>query len=114
MEKEVRPWGFYEVILDEQEYKVKRITVFPNHILSLQSHLKRAEHWFIIEGQAKVFLDNQNLFLEKNEVVDIPKGTKHRIENIGKDKLVFIEIQTGEYFGEDDIIRYQDIYGREK
>ena len=111
-EEECRPWGFFKVLFDESEYKVKKIVVSPGHCLSLQKHLKRAEHWFIVKGNGIVTLDGLRLNKKEGESIDIPIGSIHRIENSGKDDLVFIEIQTGEYFGEDDIERFEDNYGR--
>ena len=110
--KENRPWGFYEVLADEKDHKVKRITVLANQILSLQRHQQRAEHWFILKGKALVTLNEQEKKIESGQAVDIGKGIKHRIKNVGEKDLVFIEVQTGDYFGEDDIERFEDVYGR--
>ena len=107
-----RPWGTFEVLSDTPNHKVKRITVKPASRLSLQRHQHRAEHWFVVQGRASVTLDNHEASMMGGESVDIPRGTKHRIENSGPDKLVFIEVQTGDYFGEDDIERFEDDYGR--
>ena len=107
-----RPWGYYIVLADEPDHKVKRIVVKPGKRLSLQRHQKRAEHWYIIKGNATVTLDEQKLDLTKGQAVDIPRGSVHRIENQGKDDMAFIEIQTGDYFGEDDIERLEDDFGR--
>lgn len=107
-----KPWGYYSVILDEDKWKVKKILVKSGHRLSLQSHRLRKEHWFIVQGKARVTLGDELRELTEGEYVDIPQGTKHRIENVGEKDLVFIEVQTGEYFGEDDIVRYEDDYGR--
>ncbi|MFQ5965167.1 MAG: phosphomannose isomerase type II C-terminal cupin domain [Candidatus Scalinduaceae bacterium] len=106
------PWGRWEVLLDEPNYKVKRITVLPGKRLSYQKHFKRNEHWMVVEGKALVILDDKEIYLEKGEAIDIPQEAAHRIANKGKGQLVFIEIQLGEYFGEDDIIRLEDDYGR--
>jgi len=106
------PWGKWEVLLDETKYKVKRIIVQPGNRLSYQKHFKRAEHWMVVEGEAKVTLDGKEIFLKRGEPVDIPREAAHRVANFGKDPLVFIEIQHGDYFGEDDIIRLEDDYGR--
>lgn len=108
-----RPWGFYEVLSDDQaDHKIKRITVWPGKRLSLQWHQKRREHWIIIEGLALVTLNGREIRLSTSESIDIPHKAKHRIENIGDMPLVFIEVQQGEYFGEDDIVRVEDDFGR--
>lgn len=107
-----RPWGYYQVLLDAPEHKVKRILVHPGQRLSLQRHSRRAEHWYVVAGRAKVTLDGRELELGALESVDIPRGTWHRIANPGDEPLVFIEVQTGDYFGEDDIERLEDDYGR--
>lgn len=108
-----RPWGKYEVLMDELNYKVKKIIVYPGCKLSLQSHMHRSEHWVVVNGEASIVNGDKNLILLKNESSFIPQNTKHRLENPGKINLEIIEVQTGEYVGEDDIIRYDDIYGRE-
>ena len=107
-----RPWGFYTVLADETDYKVKRIVVYPGQRLSLQKHQKRAEHWYVVSGEGIVTLDGQRLNKKGGESVNIPCGPVHRIENPGTVDLSFIEIQTGDYFGEDDIERLEDDYGR--
>lgn len=109
---EKRPWGKFEILLDSEDCKVKRITVNPKQKLSLQSHDKREETWHFISGKGKVTIDGKIIYTDKNNIVYIPKKAKHRIENETEEQVVFIEIQTGEYFGEDDIVRYEDIYGR--
>jgi mannose-6-phosphate isomerase-like protein (cupin superfamily) len=109
---EHRPWGHYEVLSDEPDHKVKRMTVHPGQRLSLQRHRYRAEHWFIVKGQAVVTLNGTNLSLESGGAVDISTGSIHRVMNAGAENLVFVEVQTGEYFGEDDIERLEDDYGR--
>jgi mannose-6-phosphate isomerase len=111
-EADHRPWGYYEVLSDGSDHKVKRITVYPGKRLSLQRHRRRAEHWFILRGEALVTLGEKEVPLKKGESVDIPKGDPHRIENRGLIHLTFIEVQTGEYFGEDDVERIEDDYGR--
>ena len=111
-ETDHRPWGFYTVLADESDYKVKRIVVFPGQRLSLQKHKKRSEHWYVLSGKSIVTLDGQRLNKKNGESVNIPCGSVHRIENPGTENLSFIEIQTGEYFGEDDIQRLDDDYGR--
>jgi mannose-6-phosphate isomerase len=112
MEEDHRPWGFYQVLADAPDHKVKRIIVFPGKRLSLQRHRLREEHWYILSGLALVTKDTEKIRLAKGEAVDIPKGALHRIENIGLDNVAFIEIQSGEYFGEDDIERIEDDFGR--
>lgn len=109
---EVRPWGSYEVLLDTPSYKVKRIVVTAQQQLSYQYHTKRQEHWTIVEGQADVVLDDVVHSLTAGEHMFIPLQAKHRIKNTGSMPLVFIEVQTGSYFGEDDIVRIVDDYGR--
>lgn len=112
MERDDRPWGFYEVLAAAPDHKVKRITVHPGGRLSLQRHQKRSEHWYLIKGEAVVTLDRRRIALKEGESVDIPVLTAHRIENTGSGELVYIELQTGTYFGEDDIERLEDDYGR--
>ena len=107
-----RPWGYYQVLADEPSHKVKRIVVYPGKRLSLQRHRRRAEHWYVIEGEALVTLDGKQIHLKKGEAIDIPPGTIHRVLNPGTANLAFIEVQTGDYFGEDDIERLEDDYGR--
>lgn len=108
----IRPWGRYD-ILDTQPYaQVKRITVNPGQRLSYQRHQKRAEHWTIVQGVATVTLDDIESSHKAGATIFIPTQTKHRIANPGSEPLIFIEVQTGSYFGEDDIERFQDDYGR--
>ena len=107
-----RPWGYYTVLEEGNGYKVKKISVNPGHKLSLQRHQKRAEHWVVIEGTAKVTNGHKEVLLKANESTFIPQGEKHRLENPGTTPLVIIEVQTGAYLGEDDIERFDDIYGR--
>lgn len=107
-----RPWGRYETLVEESQFKCKRITVLPGERLSYQSHEHRSEHWVILEGQAEVTLDDNIHIRKSGQHIFIPKNSKHRITNKSDKKLVFIEIQTGTYFGEDDITRYEDDYGR--
>ena len=111
-EKEQRPWGHYTVLADEVDHKIKRIVVYPGGRLSLQKHHQRAEHWFILSGEGIVTLDGKELNKKGGESVEIPCGSIHRIENHGTFDLSFIEVQTGDYFGEDDIERMEDDYGR--
>ena len=112
METEHRPWGYFEVLSDKPDHKVKRIVLSPGERLSLQRHRQRAEHWYIVSGAGIVTLDGKNLELKAGESIDITRGALHRIGNPGAVNMAFIEIQTGEYFGEDDIERFEDDYGR--
>ncbi len=110
--RDYRPWGWYESIALGQRFQVKRIVVNPGGTLSLQSHNHRSEHWIVVEGAAKVTIEDDVKIVTENQSVYIPLGAKHRMENPGKLPLTLIEVQTGSYFGEDDIIRYEDIYAR--
>ncbi len=112
IEKEERPWGRFYVIHDEVNYKIKRIEVNPAQRLSYQYHKKRSEAWTIVSGSAIVTINGDEKKLNVGETVFIPQGAKHRVENKSKNKLEFIEVQTGSYFGEDDIVRIQDDYNR--
>jgi len=107
-----RPWGTYTVLEEDRGFKVKRIEVLPGKRLSYQKHSQRAEHWFVVEGTAKVTLDGEEILVRAGEAIDIPIGSAHRVENPGEGNLVFIEVQRGSYLGEDDIVRLQDDYGR--
>ena len=107
-----RPWGYYEVLEDRPLHKVKRIVVHPGQRLSLQMHHRRAEHWLVIGGVGLVTRDDDEILVSSGEAIDIPRGARHRIRNPGDEPCVFIEVQTGDYFGEDDIIRFEDDYGR--
>ena len=107
-----RPWGKWEIIKEEPYCKVKKITVSPNHRLSYQKHKFRKEVWVIVKGSAQVTLENEIKNYEIGDVVHIPLGAAHRIKNNGKEELIFIEVQLGSYFGEDDIIRLSDDYNR--
>ncbi len=107
-----RPWGYYQVLSDNPDHKVKRIVVYPGKRLSLQRHRKRDEHWYIISGEAVVTCEDQQIPLKKGQSIDIPRGSAHRIFNPGTENMAFIEVQTGDYFGEDDIERIEDDYGR--
>ena len=111
-EYDERPWGSYTVLDDAPDHKVKRILVSPGKRLSYQRHVKRSEHWFIVQGDAVVTLDGNRIERRSGEAIDVPRGAAHRIENLGAEDLVFIEVQHGEYFGEDDIERLEDDYGR--
>jgi mannose-1-phosphate guanylyltransferase/mannose-6-phosphate isomerase len=107
-----RPWGWYERLEQGSEFQVKRISVKPGAALSLQLHHQRAEHWVVVHGQARVTCGDRVFNMHPNESTYIPKETKHRLENIGNVHLELIEVQTGSYLGEDDIVRFEDIYGR--
>jgi mannose-6-phosphate isomerase len=107
-----RPWGTFTVLDEAPNYKVKRIEVLPGKRLSYQRHQRRSEHWMAVAGRARVTLDGAEVFMSEGETVDIPAGVAHRIENVGDSPLIFIEIQRGTYFGEDDIVRLQDDFGR--
>ncbi|PWE29678.1 mannose-1-phosphate guanylyltransferase/mannose-6-phosphate isomerase [Pararhodobacter marinus] len=110
--RDFRPWGWYESLVVGGRFQVKRIHVHPGAALSLQSHHHRAEHWIVVEGTAKVTIDDEVKLVSENQSVYIPLGAKHRMENPGKLPMVLIEVQTGAYLGEDDIIRYEDVYAR--
>ena len=110
--REERPWGWFEILYEEDHIKIKKILVKPGKRLSLQSHDQRSENWTIVQGQATVIMDDQIHHLVPNQMIFIPKKSKHRIENHNTTELVFIEIQTGSYLGEDDIVRYQDDFNR--
>lgn len=110
---EQRPWGSFTVLDEGENYKVKRIEVSPGRRLSYQRHTRRAEHWYVVRGIAKVTLNGVEILLKKGEGVDIGTGDSHRVENPSTDeRLVFVEVQTGDYFGEDDIERLDDDFGR--
>lgn len=110
--RDYRPWGWFESLVVGGRFQVKRIVVHPGAALSLQSHHHRAEHWIVVEGTARVTIDERVELLAENQSVYIPLGAVHRLENPGKVPLTLIEVQTGAYLGEDDIIRYEDIYAR--
>jgi mannose-1-phosphate guanylyltransferase/mannose-6-phosphate isomerase len=107
-----RPWGWFETLILADRFQVKRIVVHPGAALSLQSHHHRSEHWIVVSGTARVTVDDTVQLLTENQSVYIPLGARHRMENPGKVPMVLIEVQTGTYLGEDDIIRYDDIYAR--
>ena len=109
---EERPWGRFKNLLDTDFTKVKIIEVDAGKRLSYQSHAKRRESWTVVKGEAVVILNDKEVMLKVGEHIDIPLGAKHRLENRGSQKLSVIEVQTGTYFGEDDIKRYQDDWGR--
>lgn len=110
--RDYRPWGWYESLVLGPRFQVKRIVVKPGAALSLQSHFHRAEHWIVVEGTARVTIDDTVRLVGENQSVFIPLGAKHRMENPGKLPLTLIEVQTGAYLGEDDIVRYEDVYAR--
>ncbi|UWQ18974.1 mannose-1-phosphate guanylyltransferase/mannose-6-phosphate isomerase [Jannaschia sp. M317] len=110
--KDHRPWGWFESLVIGNRFQVKRIVVHPGAALSLQSHHHRSEHWIVVEGTARVTVDDEVKLVSENQSVYIPLGATHRMENPGKVPMVLIEVQTGAYLGEDDIIRYEDVYAR--
>lgn len=107
-----RPWGNFTVLDESETFKVKRIEVLPNKRLSYQKHERRAEHWYVVQGVAKVTLNDKEVLVKTGEAIDIALGDKHRVENSEDELLIFIETQTGDYFGEDDIVRFEDDFGR--
>jgi mannose-6-phosphate isomerase-like protein (cupin superfamily) len=107
-----RPWGTFTVLDEGDGFKVKRIEVLPGKRLSYQKHAQRAEHWVVVQGTAKVTLDDEEIRVPAGESIDIGVGSAHRVENAGSEPLVFIEVQRGGYLGEDDIVRLQDDFGR--
>jgi len=107
-----RPWGYYTILADEPDHKVKRIHVYAGKRLSLQKHQHRAEHWTMLYGEGIVTLDDTQIRLKKGECIDIPRGAVHRMENPTSENMAFVEVQLGDYFGEDDIIRLEDDFGR--
>ncbi len=108
----IRPWGQYTILEEGPRFKVKRIVVHPGHKLSLQLHYHRSEHWIVVSGTANVTIGAEEKLLHENESIYVPKSTLHRLENPGKVPLEMIEVQVGEYTGEDDIVRFEDVYGR--
>ena len=109
---EERPWGAFYILDEGSNFKVKRIEVLPGKRLSYQRHAHRSEHWFVTRGTAKVTLNDREILLKTGQSIDILAGDKHRVENPGGETLIFIETQTGDYFGEDDIERFDDDFGR--
>lgn len=107
-----RPWGFYQILSDMSDHKVKRVTVYPGQRLSYQRHFRRSEHWYVVKGWGVVTKNGQESELTSGQAIDLPVESWHRIRNPGNENLVFIEVQTGDYFGEDDIERSEDDYGR--
>jgi len=112
MQQETRPWGSFKVLHEEDDYKIKEIIVKPGKRLSYQSHKQRSEHWFVMNGIGMVTLGDKQNSVAPTDSVYISVLAKHRIENLGTTDLRFIEVQTGVYFGEDDIERYEDDFGR--
>ena len=112
MSQEDRPWGRYEILQESAHHKVKCITVLPGKRLSYQRHKFRAEHWFIVSGNAEVTISDKAKPASAGATFDIAIGEAHRIANVGSEPLIFVEVQTGTYFGEDDIERLQDDFGR--
>jgi mannose-1-phosphate guanylyltransferase/mannose-6-phosphate isomerase len=107
-----RPWGSFTVLEDATDCKVKRLVVKPGHVLSLQLHHRRSEHWTVVDGTAKVRIGEEEMLLGRNESAYIPMNTVHRLENPTDRDVHLIEVQCGDYFGEDDIVRLEDRYGR--
>jgi mannose-6-phosphate isomerase len=107
-----RPWGSFTVLDEGEGFKVKRLEVLAGKRLSYQKHKRRAEHWFVVQGEAKITLDGEEIIKRVGEAVDIAIGKAHRVENPGDELLVFIEVQRGDYLGEDDIERLEDDFGR--
>jgi len=107
-----RPWGTFTVLDEGDGFKVKRIEVLPGKRLSYQKHARRAEHWIVVQGTAKVTLDDEEINVPAGKAIDIGVGSAHRVENADTELLVFIEVQRGAYLGEDDIVRLQDDFGR--
>lgn len=107
-----RPWGTYAILAEGDRFKVKTIEVRPGQRLSYQEHARRSEHWFVVAGEGLVTIDGTASGVRSGEAVDIPRGSAHRIHNTGPVPLVFVEVQHGDYFGEDDIVRLDDDYGR--
>jgi mannose-6-phosphate isomerase len=112
MVSELRPWGGFDVLSDDDSHKVKRLTVEPGQRLSYQRHAQRAEHWFILSSEGIVTIDGEAHRVVAGSAIDVPMGSAHRIENTGPIALVLIEVQHGTYFGDDDIERLDDDYGR--
>jgi len=112
LEKSERPWGRYEVLQEGATYKVKSIHVNPGKRLSYQRHQKRSEHWYVTDGSGEVTLDGKMQVVSRGSIIEIPQGMLHRISNTGSSELILIEVQTGSYFGEDDIERVEDDFGR--
>jgi mannose-6-phosphate isomerase-like protein (cupin superfamily) len=112
MHTENKPWGSYTNLLDEEYTKVKKIVIKPGESPSYQYHFKRSEVWVLVKGTGKVKIDDEVHYYKEGDIVVIPKEAKHQMTNIGECDLIFIEVQLGDYFGEDDIVRLEDKYGR--
>jgi len=112
LEKSDRPWGRYEVLQEGATYKVKSIHVLPGKRFSYQRHQKRSEHWYVTDGTGEVTLDGKVIKVSRGSIITVPQGCAHRMSNTGESELIFIEVQTGSYFGEDDIERIEDDFGR--
>ena len=113
-ETEQRPWGGYKVLVDEKTHKVKKLIINPKKRFSLQYHNKRTETWVIVEGEVEITIGDKKKIYSYGEIISVPVGTIHRIENVSNEPAEIIEIQTGTYFGEDDIVRIEDDFGRVK
>ena len=111
--EQIRPWGEYQILLDDPKVKIKRIRVKPGQRLSYQYHTKRREEWVVVEGNLTIIIDDDKVFRYPGESIHIPMGAKHRAWNETDKDVIFIEVQTGEYFGEDDIVRIEDDYKRD-
>jgi len=112
LEKSDRPWGRYEVLQDSSTHKVKCIWINPGARISYQRHKHRAEHWFVVKGSGEVTIDGKTSPIQTGQSVDFPVGVLHRIANTSTQEMIFVEVQTGTYFGEDDIERVEDDFGR--
>ncbi|MBI4431194.1 MAG: phosphomannose isomerase type II C-terminal cupin domain [Candidatus Omnitrophica bacterium] len=112
LEVGIRPWGKYEVLHLEPGFKVKRVEVNPSSRLSLQKHEKREEIWTVVSGEGIAIVDDREIKIKEGSTVHVPLGAKHRIGNTGKTLLIFVEVQLGDYVGEDDIVRFEDDYHR--
>ena len=113
LDHEDRPWGSFDVLVDDVDHKVKTIAVHPGHQLSYQRHARRSEHWFVVRGEGVVTLDGARVEVAAGSAIDVPVGVAHRLERSGDGQLVFLEVQHGESFGEDDIVRLEDDFGRD-
>ncbi|MBT5808313.1 phosphomannose isomerase type II C-terminal cupin domain [Candidatus Uhrbacteria bacterium] len=109
----IRAWGHYDIYETQDSYQVKKHTVEPGKRNSYQRHQRRSEHWIVVEGTCRATIDDEFVNAKPGDVISVPVGAKHRWENVGTEPLVIIEVQVGDYFGEDDIERFEDDYGRE-